>query len=102
MFHSHRVEYPNVLSSQVLPAELKDLAIKRLQDVSLRVKDFKLVKKHPQLLKYTLDQIKDNINYLNARDQNHLWQDCVEFNRRLDKTRSQSFTEVTPEFKLYV
>jgi hypothetical protein len=81
---------------------LRDLAIKRLEEVSLRIKDFKLVKERPDLLEYTLDQIHDNINYLTARDQSNKWQDCVEFNRRLDKSRNQSFTDVTPEFTPYV
>jgi len=102
VFHTHRVEYPKVLSAQVLPPKLRALAIQRLQEVSYRVKDFKLVKQHPQLLEYTLGQIKDNINYLNARDQHDKWQECIEFNARLDKTRNQSFTDVTPEFKAYV
>jgi len=101
VFHTHRVEYPRVLSAQVLPPKLKALAIQRLQELSYRVKDFKLVKQYPQLLDYTLGQIKDNINYLNSRDQSHLWQDCLTFNDRLDKSRSQSFTDVTPEFKQY-
>jgi len=102
VFHTHRVEYPKVLSAQVLPFELRALAIKRLQSVSLRVKDFVMVKQYPQLLEYTLGQIQDNINYLEARDQSDKWQDCVEFNRRLDVTRKQSFTDVTPEFRNYV
>jgi hypothetical protein len=102
VFHTHRVEYPKVLSAQVLPRELKELAITRLENVKDKVKDFNMVKKHPQLLQYTLGQIQDNINYLNARDQSDKWQDCVEFNTRLDKTRSQSFVSVTPEFKQYV
>ena len=89
------------MSAQVLPFDLRDLAIKRLKSVSLRVKDFKLVKEHPQLLEYTLGQIQDNINYL-QRDQSERWADCVEFNRRLDVTRTQCFEEVTPEFKQYV
>jgi hypothetical protein len=102
VLHTHRVEYPRQLSAQVLPFNLRDLAIKRLQSVSTRVKNFKLVKQHPQLLDYTLGQIKDNINYLEARDQSDRWSECVEFNRRLDLTRDQSFTDVTPEFKQYV
>lgn len=102
VFHTHRVEYPRVLSAQVLPAKLRALAIQRLQDVSYQVKDFKLVKQYPQLLEYTLGQIQDNINYLQARDQNDKWSDCVEFNRRLDATRDQNFLDVTPEFKPYV
>jgi MoaA/NifB/PqqE/SkfB family radical SAM enzyme len=102
IFHAHRVEYPKVLSAQVLPPKLKELAIQRLQDVSYRVEDFKFVKKHPQLLEYTLRQIKDNINYLSARDQSDKWKDCIAFNQALDSTRNQSFFDVTPEFKNYV
>ena len=102
VFHTHRVEYPKVLSAQVLPFELRDLAIKRLQLVSFKVKDFAMVKQYPQLLEYTLGQIQDNINYLEARDQSDKWQDCIEFNRRLDASREQSFTDVTPEFKNYL
>lgn len=102
VFHTHRVEYPKVLSAQVLPRELKELAVERLENIKDRVKDFKMVKKHPQLLQYTLGQIQDNINYLNARDQSDKWSECVEFNQRLDKTRNQSFTTVTPEFKEFI
>jgi len=102
IFHTHRVEYPKLLSAQVLPQDLRDLAVKRLEAISLRVKDFKLVQQHPELLQYTLGQIQDNINYLTARDQSDKWKDCVEFNKKLDATRNQSFTEVTPEFKSYV
>lgn len=102
IFHTHRVEYPNVLSAQVLPEPLKQLAIQRLEDIKGKVHTFKYVQKEPKLLQYTLEQIQHNINYLQARDQNHLWEDCVEFNRRLDNTRKQSFLDVTPEFKKYV
>jgi MoaA/NifB/PqqE/SkfB family radical SAM enzyme len=103
VFHTHRVAYPKVLSAQVLPAPLKELAIMRLEAVKLRVPEFKMVKKHPELLAYTLGQIQDNINYINAVDQNHLWEDCVEFNHRLDRSRDQlSFETVTPEFIDYV
>ena len=102
IFHSHRVSFPVELSVQVLPAELKALAIERLINVQDRVKDFKLVKARPELLAYTLGQIQDNINYISAIDESHRWPDTVEFNRRLDVTRDQSFTTVTPEFKPYV
>jgi MoaA/NifB/PqqE/SkfB family radical SAM enzyme len=101
VFHSHRVEFPRELSAQVLPRPLLDLALERLENIKSQVPNFKLVKQYPQLLKYTLDQIQDNINYLTARDQSHRWQDCVKFNRRLDSTRAQSFITVTPEFKKY-
>lgn len=102
IFHTHRVEYPKVLSVQVLPKELKDLAISKLENIKERIHTFKLVQQRPELLKYTLGQLQDNINYLTAYDQSHRWADCVEFNRRLDLSRNQSFFNVTPEFKSYV
>jgi molybdenum cofactor biosynthesis enzyme MoaA len=101
IFHTHRVEYPKLLSAQVLPSALRMLAIDKLIAVHGRVKDFKLCQDNPELIAYTQGQIQDNINYLQARDQSDKWQDCIEFNIRLDKTRNQSFFDVTPEFKLH-
>jgi MoaA/NifB/PqqE/SkfB family radical SAM enzyme len=97
VFYSHRVSYPNCLSAQVLPRELKDLAIKRLEEVKLRVPDFENVKKHPILKQITLQQIQDNINYMNSKDQSHLFNDFIEFNLQLDKSRGQSLFDVMPE-----
>ena len=102
VFYSHRVSYPNVLSAQVLPQQLKDLAISRLQSVADRVHKFPNIKKYPILEKITQQQIKDNVNYLQAKDQSHLWPDFLEFNRRLDVTRNQSLIESVPEFADYV
>jgi hypothetical protein len=103
VFYSHRVSYPNCLSAQVLPQELKELAISRLEEVSKRVPLFANVIKYPILENITQQQIKDNINYLRAKDQNHLWNDFVECNRKLDATRSQGPLEnVVTEFKPYV
>lgn len=102
IFHTHRVEYPKILSAQVLPRELKNLAIGRLERLKNRVADFKIVKENPLLLGYTIDQIQDNINYLTARDQSNKWKDCIEFNLKLDETRNQNFFEVTPEFQKYI
>jgi len=102
VFYTNMVQYPNVLSAQVLPDELKEIAISKLQSVKLRVPTFKYVIENPILLGITNKQIDGIINFLNAKDQNMLWQDCVEFNQRLDTTRNQSFIDVTPEFKAYV
>jgi hypothetical protein len=96
------VNYPNVLSVQVLPSDLKKIAIERLEAVKLKVPDFKYVKENSILLGITLTQINGVINFINATDQSNKWEECVEFNRRLDVTRNQSFTDTTPEFKLYV
>jgi len=102
VFYSHRVSYPNLLSAQVLPQELKDIAIQKLQAVESRLFTFSNIQKHPLLEKITRQQIKDNVNYLQAKDQHHLWYDFIEFNQKLDLTRKQNLLEVIPEFKMYV
>jgi hypothetical protein len=101
VFYSHRVGHPTCLSAQVLPQALKEEAIKRLEAVRARLFTFDNIKKYPLLEKVTLQQIKDNINYLGAKDQHHLWSDFLEFNRQLDATRNQSLLTVVPEFKPY-
>ena len=102
VFHTHRVAFPKELSVQVLPIDIKEKVTARLRAISERVPEFKLVKQYPELLLYTRGQIQDNINFMWAKDEEYRWKDCVEFNSRLDKTRNQSFTDVTPEFKKYV
>jgi len=102
VFYANKVEHPKHLSAQVLPPALKILAVKRLESMRERIFDFKLIKKHKILEKITMDQIDFTINYINGTDQSNLWPDCIEFNRRLDVTRDQSFFDVTPEFKEYV
>lgn len=102
VFYTNMVQYPNVLSPQVLPNDLKKLAIERLLQIEKRLKDFKLIKEHPMLLEITKGQIQGVINYLLANDQSSKWQECVAFNQKLDATRNQSFIEVTPEFKSYI
>lgn len=102
VFYSHRVSYPSVLSAQVLPKELKQEAINRLKEVGMRVSTFENVKKYPILEKITQQQIQDNINYLNAKDESHRWQEFLDFNYALDATRGQSLLDAVPEFKAYV
>ena len=97
VFYSHRVSYPNCLSAQVLPRGLKDIAIKRLEEIKLRVPDFENVKKYPILKQITLQQIQDNINYMNSKDQSHMLNDFIEFNLQLDKSRGQNLFDVMPE-----
>ena len=102
VFYTNMVQYPNVLSAQVIPNELKSIAVIRLKAVRELVPTFKLVKEHPMLEALTYKQIDGIINFILAKDNTHLWNDCIEYNRRLDVTREQSFFDVTPEFKPYV
>lgn len=102
VFYTNMVKFPDVLSVQVLPPYLKALAIQRLEFVRDKIEDFKYVKENPILVDITREQINGVINFINAEDRSGRWNDCVEYNRRLDRTRKQSFLEVTPEFKKYV
>jgi hypothetical protein len=89
------------LSAQVLPNDLKALAITKLLAVKSQIDNWNAIKKNPLLGKVTHQQIQDNINYLQAKDQHNLWQDFLDFNFALDSTRNQSLFDVVPEFKLY-
>jgi hypothetical protein len=101
VFYTNIVQYPNVLSIQVLPEALKEQATINLNFAKLYIQDYKLVKEHPMLLDLTLKQINGIINFMWAKDQSDKWKDCIDFNTKLDATRGQSFTDVTPEFKDY-
>ena len=103
IFYSHRVNYPMALSAQVLPPELKQQVITKLEAMKETVLTYTLVQENELLKKVTLQQIQDNINFLQAKCmyESH-WQDCIEFNKRLDKTRGQDFLSANPEFTAYV
>ena len=102
VFYTNMVNYPNVLSAQVLPGPLKNIAITRLLNVQDKLASFKLVEKHPMLLDLTRGQITGVINYLSSNNQSDKWQECIEFNHKLDATRNQCFEKITPEFMPYV
>ena len=103
VFYSHRVNYPMALSAQTLPPELKDQIIEKLQLIQETFEDYPIVQDNPVLVPVTKGQIQDNINFLKAKCMYDThWQDCINFNRALDKTRSQDFLAVNPEFKPYV
>lgn len=93
VFYSHRVNYPNVLSAQCLPQEYKLPLIEKLKQLKEDVKSWKCMDKHPQLLPVTLQQIQDNINFLEAKDLSDKWPQTLEFNRRLDISRGQTSFE---------
>jgi hypothetical protein len=103
VFYTNMVQYPNVLSAQVIPPELQKVACQQLQAVKEKVPNFRLVKENPILLDITLKQIDGVINFIESKDQSHLWAECIEFNHALDNSRKQkSFETVTPEFTKYV
>lgn len=102
VFYTNMVKYPNCLSIQCLPDEVKKIISDKLNIVRNEVSGMKLVKQHPMLEKITLNQIEGIINFMFAKNETHLWKDSIEFNRKLDLTRNQSFLDVTPEFKKFI
>ena len=102
VFYSHRVNYPRALSAQVIPQPLKEKVIAELQTIQKTFRDYPIVRNNPALVSVTERQVADNINFLEAKDLSEYWQDCVNFNRALDKTRNQDFLSVNPEFAPYV
>jgi len=103
IFYSHRVNYPRALSAQVLPTELKQQVIEKLESMKDRINSYEIIRDSEVLKEFTLTQIQDNINFLNAIDLSEHWSDCVQFNRKLDATRQQGPLEkIIPEFKPYV
>lgn len=101
VFYANMVRYPQVLSVQVLPAEIKQKVVEKLSSVRQEVPKLNLVKENPILKDITYQQIDGIINFLQSDDKTHLWQDCISYNKKLDKTRTQSFFSVHPEFKNY-
>jgi sulfatase maturation enzyme AslB (radical SAM superfamily) len=103
IFYSHRVNYPMSLSAQVVPPELKEKVIKDLEAMKTKVLNYDAIKENELLKKVTLQQIQDNINFLQAKCMHDThWQDCIAFNHNLDKTRGQDFLTANPEFAPYV
>ena len=104
IFYSHRVQYPRALSEQCIQPQLKQQVIAKLEAMKTKVLDYILVKSDDRIKEFTLTQIQDNINFLKADDlHDELWQDCINFNRNLDKSRKQGpFEVINPEFAPYV
>lgn len=102
-YTTNMVRYPNLLSPQVLPKELKTLAIARLKDVKKKLPSYKLTQSDQNLENITQTHIDSVIKFIEAEDLSHLWNNCVEFNHRLDASRNQTaFEIVNPEFKPYI
>jgi len=89
VFYSHRVNYPNVLSAQCLPVEYKENVINQLTAMKETVVNYPVMKLDKRLLPITLQQIQDNINFLQARDLSTKWADTLAFNHKLDASRNQ-------------
>lgn len=103
VFYTNMVKYPECLSIQALPIDIKREVTKKLEYSRTLIKDYDIVKQYPILDKITNTQLNGIINFMNSKNRyDELWTDTVEFNMRLDRSRNQNFLEVNPEFKPYV
>ena len=102
-FYSHKVSYPNVLSIQVLPKELKLLAQHRIESFIDRFDKLKNQTLYGiDLKEIVIPNLEDTIKFMNATDCSHAFSDFLEFNKKLDITRnSKSIFDINPEFKKY-
>lgn len=78
------LDHPKYLNIRVLPKELKELAVHRLQQ-------FLDVKK-----------IKNVIDYMNAEDWSSSWPEFVKYTKTLDASREESITSLVPELGSHV
>ena len=78
------LNHPKCLNIKVLPNELKQEAIKRLQPFADRTK------------------VKQMIDYMKSENwYDSLWNDFMDYTNKLDKSRKENILEVVPEFKEY-
>lgn len=103
-FFAHRVSYPNVLSAQVLPVPLKELAISRLTTLLEKLSSFNNLNLfNINIEEITRKNILDSILYLQGNDQSSKIDQFIKFNSNLDNIRNQGpITAIIPELLPYV
>jgi len=98
--HTHRVMWPNFLSCQVLPKELKEIVTK---DINKFISEIKSMGLEIGWEKNALKNTIDCLNFMNGDDLNNLWPDFLEYNRRLDKALGgKTLVEIRPEIKGFI
>jgi sulfatase maturation enzyme AslB (radical SAM superfamily) len=75
------LDHPEYLNIRVMPAELKQLAIERLQPY-LHIK-----------------KVQSTIDYMMAEDWSHRWPEFIKYTATLDNSRSESIIDLVPELK---
>jgi sulfatase maturation enzyme AslB (radical SAM superfamily) len=77
--HLNILDHPDYLNVRVLPADLKKLVAERLEPY-LHIK-----------------RTQSLIDYMNAEDWNHMWENFVKYTDSLDKSRDENLSELVPE-----
>jgi hypothetical protein len=88
---------PNYLSCTILPQELKDVAVKKLDQL---IKDFDYFDMYPQRKDFLTDQVNNIKNYLQSKDDTDLIPKFKEEMQKLDNIRNENFIKVFPELRV--
>jgi hypothetical protein len=92
------LHYPYYFRSQVLPAELKKIALKKFNDLVEEVS--KLIDNQKISGRYYqhLDSIKACANFIQSEDYSHLYSKFITVTRTIDINRNQKIESVVPYF----
>jgi len=102
--HTHRVNYPTFLDMRVIPQDLRNLLVKKLNDYRDSIDG----KTHQNWTDFRKDNAKrhaqDNINALMGGDMSNNLPQFIEFSDTLDKKQQvvQTWRELLPELKAYI
>ena len=88
---------PDYLSCTILPQELKDVAVKKLDQL---IKDFDYFDMYPQRKEFLIDQVTNIKNFLTSKDDIHLIHKFKDEMQKLDQIRNENFIKVFPELKV--
>ncbi len=89
--HGNIAWSPSFISPQVLPVKLKEKVTKKYNEYLQRQKNKRVHR-----------FINTNMQFLNAKDESHLFEQFIRFSTKLDKTRNTDLYETIPELKDYV
>jgi MoaA/NifB/PqqE/SkfB family radical SAM enzyme len=112
-FHTSQVQFPEVLSSQVLPAEEKEKINRRIDDfvenIDVRMEESFLRHKrwHSQWArKDQIERVRLHLNntkdFMNHYDRQDLFGNFLEYDRLLDAEGRPRIFEIYPDWKLYL
>lgn len=89
--HGNIAWSPSFISAQVLPLELKSIITEKYTKYLEKEKDKRVHR-----------FINTNMQFLNAKDESHLFEQFVRFSTKLDATRNTKLYDVIPELEKYV
>lgn len=85
--HSHRVNHPEFLDARVMPSDVKQIIVDRLDAMDKYICDTENPRWSPQRKISVRQHIKDNKNFLLSADLSHKLDTFVKYTERLDRSQ---------------